>query len=107
MQRDEAIRSATFGAGHFYMPPKCMGSALPDDRLDPVAVASEFSLLPMRFQYWWLRLVEQLPITAAKKQTPADRSAQLCLNPDCPRFLDKEIAMFHKIMVAMMNHPKL
>jgi hypothetical protein len=34
---------------------------------------------PRRYQI----LVEQLPIAGRKKQTPDDRSAQLCLNPDC------------------------
>jgi hypothetical protein len=34
---------------------------------DAVAVTSEFSLVPDEFQYRWLRLVEQLPITGRKK----------------------------------------
>ena len=67
MQRDEAIRSATFGAGHFYMPPSDGFGACPMTGFDPVAVASNSAFSPMEFQDCWLRLVEQLPITGRKK----------------------------------------
>jgi len=68
MQRDKAIRSATFGAGSLLYAAEVHGfGSCPMIGFDPVAVASEFSLLPDEIQYCWLRLVEQLPITGRKK----------------------------------------
>jgi len=47
MQRDEAIRSATFGAGSLLYAAEVHGfGSCPMIGFDPVAVASEFSLLP-------------------------------------------------------------
>lgn len=47
MQRDEAIRSATFGAGSLLYAAEVHGlGSSPMIGFDPVAVASEFSLLP-------------------------------------------------------------
>ena len=67
MQRDEAIRSATFGAGSLLYAAEVHGfGSCPMIGFDAVAVTSEFSLLPDEIPVLLVRLVERLPITGRK-----------------------------------------
>jgi nitroreductase len=84
MQRDGAIRSATFGAGSLLYAAEVHGfGSCPMIGFDAVAVTSEFSLLPDEIPVLLVAIgraaTDNWP---QKKQAPADRS-QLCLNPDC------------------------
>ena len=65
--QDQAIRSATFGAGPFLYATEVHGfGSCPMIGFDAVPVASEFSLFPDEIPVLLSRLVERLPITGRK-----------------------------------------